>query len=166
MSRDWILNWRVYLYEMFRLQSLASFAYLLRWTVHNPLLPPHMSIYGHDQLPFFCFANQIMQSWYSLSILLLSVFIFLSGICSLQLHSSWNLQSLHLQTGYRNEKESIPALFVTCRPFTMVCNSVRCRYVLSHCVKVWYLPAKFIPSTRSHSDSDTYRILSSSCSLF
>jgi hypothetical protein len=32
----------------------------LRWAVHNPLLPSHTSIYGRNQLPFFCFANQIM----------------------------------------------------------------------------------------------------------
>jgi hypothetical protein len=50
----------VCLYEMLRIQSLACFAYLLLWAIHNPLLPPHTSIYGHDQLPFFCFANQIM----------------------------------------------------------------------------------------------------------
>lgn len=74
---------------------------LLRWMGHNPFHPPYISVYGHDQFLFLCFANQIMAA---VVFLLVCNFFLLSEICSLQLHGSSRLKDLHLLTGLRVEK--------------------------------------------------------------
>lgn len=129
---------------------------LLRWMVHNPLLPPHISLHGHSQLLFCCclfFANEIMAVF----IHLWCVFV-VPQFANAQLLNPTGPAPMNSIPSWKTKDVGVYLWHVDL--LSMVCNSVWCRYVKVSVLRSDMRLQKLFNLREAVLYSGTYRLMS------